>query len=216
VSIVRGSIRAALVIAPHPDDETIGAGLLIRALARRGVEVRVAIVTDGAGSHPNSSKWPRRRLIAARRLESRRAMARVGVPAHQVRFLGMADGSLPQNSAACRVALRREIARCRHLGLIVGPDGTDAHPDHRAVARAVASCRSPARRMTYRVWPHAQRKHGRASAASATGTAVKRSLIRLYRTQLGAVRDDPGGFAIAPHELAAFSHPIEHFGHAAR
>src|SRR3989441_4749496 len=38
-----------LVFAPHPDDETIGAGGLIFHLARRGVPVRVVFVTNGDG-----------------------------------------------------------------------------------------------------------------------------------------------------------------------
>jgi hypothetical protein len=41
------------------------------------------------------------------------------------------------------------------------------------------------------------------------GSAAKRSLIRVHRTQLGAIADDPAGFAIARHELDAFSHPLE-------
>src|SRR5437899_999403 len=38
-----------LVFAPHPDDETIGAGGLIFHLTRRSVPVRVVFVTNGDG-----------------------------------------------------------------------------------------------------------------------------------------------------------------------
>src|SRR5437016_2886198 len=38
-----------LVFAPHPDDETIGAGGLIFRLTRRGAPVRVVFVTNGDG-----------------------------------------------------------------------------------------------------------------------------------------------------------------------
>src|SRR5262245_56223051 len=40
-------ISTALVIAPHPDDEVLGAGGTIAKLAAEGTEVHVAIVTRG-------------------------------------------------------------------------------------------------------------------------------------------------------------------------
>src|SRR5690606_16204888 len=47
--------RRITVIAPHPDDESLGCGGLIAALAADGRAVQVVFVTDGAGSHPNSA-----------------------------------------------------------------------------------------------------------------------------------------------------------------
>ncbi|WP_445191526.1 PIG-L deacetylase family protein [Sphingomonas sp. Tas61C01] len=204
-----GNPRTALIVAPHPDDEVIGAAALIQSLRRGGTRVRVVVVADGAASHPASRRWPRARLVSARRRESRRALARLGVTAGAVRFLGLPDGGL---SGRCDRAVGRVVARHRQLGLIVGPMIDDAHPDHRAVAAAIARCRTPARRLGYRVWPH--RRGGQKLAASvrmAGGWLAKRSLIGVYRTQLGMIRDDPGGFAIARHELAAFAHPLETF-----
>ena len=40
-------VRTALVIAPHPDDEVLGAGGTIAKLVAQGAEVHVAIVTRG-------------------------------------------------------------------------------------------------------------------------------------------------------------------------
>lgn len=42
-----GRIRRALVIAPHPDDEVLGCGGVLAALADAGAETHVAIVTQG-------------------------------------------------------------------------------------------------------------------------------------------------------------------------
>ena len=204
-----GNPRTVLIVAPHPDDEVIGAAALIQSLQRGGTRVHVVVVADGAASHPEIRRWPRARLIAERRRESRRALARLGVTAGAVHFLGLPDGGL---SGCCNRPVGRTIARHPYLDLIVGPMVGDAHPDHRAVAAAIASCRTPARRLGYRVWPH--RRGGQNLAASlrmAGGWLAKRSLICTYRTQLGAIRDDPGGFAIARHELAAFAHPLETF-----
>ena len=36
-----------VVVAPHPDDETLAAGGLIAALTSRGIPVTVVAVTDG-------------------------------------------------------------------------------------------------------------------------------------------------------------------------
>jgi hypothetical protein len=98
------------------------------------------------------------------------------------------------------------------LDLIVGPAATDAHPDHRAVATALGRGFGEARRLSYHVWPPRAGATARAKTLSMRGGhAAKRSLLRLYRTQLGAITDDPTGFAIARHELAAFAHPLETF-----
>ncbi len=204
-------VRRAAIVAPHPDDEIIGAAALIAALRRNGCDVRVIVVSDGAASHPGSLKWPRRRLVAARRLESLRALRRLEVLPGKVRFLGLPDGAVGTQEAQCRRALHAALRRaCPDL--IVGPAISDAHPDHRAVAAALRQWRSGARRLSYKVWPPRQRLGARGGlVVSPRGASAKRSLIRVHRTQLGAIRDDPSGFAIAPHELAAFAYPIECF-----
>lgn len=211
-----GGVRAALIVAPHPDDEIIGAAGLIRTLTTRGVRVRVVIVSDGAGSHRGSVAWPRARLVAARRRESLHALRRLQVAAPRVTFLDLPDGALAEQAARCRRVLRRVAAR-DGCDLIVGPADTDGHPDHRAVAAALRGVRGRVRRLDYQVWPPRARRAVRArSIAVPGGSPMKRSLIRMHRTQLGIIRDDPAGFAIARHELAAFSHPIETFGAARR
>ncbi len=202
-------VRHALIIAPHPDDETIGAFGMIRALRLRSARVRVVIVTDGAGSHPASNRWPRTRLIAARRRESLMAMRRIGVAAGDVAFLGLADGGLSAMPARVGRRLHRAVARCRP-DLIVLPARDDDHPDHRAIAVALA--RTAARRLEYLVWPHRQTPSRQAShGLRLDSTAPKRGAIRRYRTQMGAITDDPGGFAISRRELAGFARPVEQF-----
>src|SRR5580704_16937481 len=47
-----------LVLAPHPDDESLGCGGLIADCQARGQPVYVLILTDGAGSHRNSREYP--------------------------------------------------------------------------------------------------------------------------------------------------------------
>lgn len=202
-------VRRATIVAPHPDDEVIGAAGLIAALRRQGSAVTVIVVSDGAASHPDSTRWPARRLIAARREESLRALRRLGVLPHMVTFLGLPDGALNDEGQRCRRMLHRLLARGA-ADLLVGPTAGDAHPDHRAVAAALRQWRGAARRLSYQVWPPQRRRVAR-QQMMVTGGMAKRSLIRVHRTQLGAITDDPNGFAIARHELAVFSHPIERF-----
>ncbi len=71
--------------------------------------------------------------------------------------------------------------------------------------------------MTYQVWPPQRARVARGRTVSlAGGAAAKRSLIRMHRTQLGAISDDPHGFAIARHELAVFAHPVEQYAQEGR
>lgn len=202
-------MRRAVIVAPHPDDEVIGAAGLIAALRRQGSDVDVIVVSDGAASHPSSKRWPRERLVAARRQESLRALRRLAVLPDRVTFLGLPDGALSSHDALCRRALHRSLAR-RAADLLVAPAVSDAHPDHQAVAAALDQWRCGARRLSYQVWPPRKQSGARVRTMVTCGVA-KRSLIRLHRTQLGAITDDPTGFAIARHELAAFAHPIERF-----
>lgn len=202
--------RSAVVFAPHPDDEIIGAAALIQALRQQGSHVTVVIVSDGSASHPASKRWPRNRLVGERKRESRRALHRLGVMAGDVLYLGMPDGALERHQTACR----RSFARiCSGADLIVGPSPCDDHPDHRAVAAALRGIGGAMPKLTYRVWPpHPVRMARERMVAMRGGWMAKRSLIALHRTQSGRITDDPGGFAISRHELAAFAHPIEAFG----
>lgn len=204
-------VRDALIVAPHPDDEAIGAFGLIRTLRRHGARVRIAVIADGAASHPRSVRWPRARLVAERRRETRRAMRPLGVTARNIRFLGLPDGNVGDASVQRWIGLRRAIRSVRPAGLLILPDRADAHPDHRTVARIAAEIAAPGvRRFSYIVWPGRPRgarpTHGLALGQSRT---AKRAAILRYRTQTGDIVDDPGGFAIAPHELRGFARPIE-------
>jgi LmbE family N-acetylglucosaminyl deacetylase len=138
-------VRSVLVVAPHPDDEVIGAFGLMRLLRRRGARVRVVIVTDGAGSHPNSRKWPRTRLVGARASETRAALRGIGIGAGDVRFLALPDGGLGTGGGSVRRVLARALAQARGHDLLVMPARDDDHPDHRVVSSVAADARLRAR-----------------------------------------------------------------------
>lgn len=204
-------VRSALIVAPHSDDETIGAFGLIHALRLGAARVRIIVVTDGAASHPNSVCWPRRQLVAERRRETLAAMRRIGVSAGGVTFLGLPDGQLWGRAATMSPVIRRAVARANRIDLLVLPACDDDHPDHRIVSAALR--RSGARQLHYLVWPSRQGVSRRASHSLRLGNraAAKRGAIRRYRSQMGAITDDPAGFSISRSELITFARPVELF-----
>lgn len=206
-------VRQAVIVAPHPDDEVIGAYGLIRALRATGTRVRVVVVTDGTGSHPDSARWPARKLATRRRNETLSALHGIRVFRSDVTFLGLPDGGLSGIAVKQALALRRAIARTPRCDLLVMPARDDDHPDHRAVAAIVRRTPTIKRRFEYLVWPSRKTRSRRAThrLSLGAGAAAKRGAILRYRSQTGAITDDPGGFAISRAELAAFSHPVERF-----
>ena len=65
--------RGVVVVAPHPDDESLGCGGLIAACCTQGIVVRLVVLSDGAGSHPGSQRYPAARLCALREAEVKEA-----------------------------------------------------------------------------------------------------------------------------------------------
>ena len=88
-----------LVIAPHPDDETLGAGGAIAQARKDGWHVTVVVVTNGdgfveslrepGGPHPTGAALEQ--LGTRRAKESRRGADALGVPSADVIFLGYPD-----------------------------------------------------------------------------------------------------------------------------
>jgi len=206
--------RRALIVAPHPDDEAIAACGLISSLLRQGTTVEVLVVSDGGASHPGSRRWHRLRLVAERRRETLRAMRGLGLTPHAVTFLGLPDGSLASAPKLLERRLGRALRPRRAPDLIVGPETTDDHADHRAVACALASIRRQGeRRLGYHVWPVDAARGARPYRVvlKAAALAIKRRIVRSYRTQAGAIMDSPTGFRMTHRHFKAFAAPIEQF-----
>jgi LmbE family N-acetylglucosaminyl deacetylase len=143
---------ALIVVAPHPDDETLGFGATASTLRSRGVDVRVVSVSDGGGAVPGLSPLERTWLERDRRKELRLATQTLGLG--EPICLGLPDGEL----SACEDELARLLADL----VASGPKGTwcaatwcgDGHPDHEAVGRAAAAAveRTDSTLLEYPVW----------------------------------------------------------------
>lgn len=145
-----------LVLAPHADDETIGAGALIAEAAAGGRLAGVVFVTDGRGSHGPDGP---RDLVAIRRREAHAALRRLSTMAPAPVFLDWRDAAPPSRGDACWHRTTRRLGElCRRLKVdaIAATSPLDPHCDHRAVAelaRDVArSAMRPVRVFDYVVW----------------------------------------------------------------
>lgn len=97
--------RDAWVVAPHPDDETLGCGGTVLEKCGRGARVHVAFVSDGSGSH---ARWMDRGELARRRKsEGARACELLGVRPGDVHFLDLPDGEISRHIELGAVALSR-------------------------------------------------------------------------------------------------------------
>lgn len=144
---------SVLVVAPHPDDETLGCGALIARLVEGGTPVDVLVVTDGRGSHP-ASALPPADLAAIRAAECVAACGRLGLPPDRVHALGIPEGLLAERTAELVERLTVLIERSAVTDLFV-PSALDWHPDHQLVRAAgvrVAAARPTVRLLEYPVW----------------------------------------------------------------
>jgi LmbE family N-acetylglucosaminyl deacetylase/SAM-dependent methyltransferase len=216
-------VSRAIVVAAHADDETLGAGGLIASLAGAGVELAVVIVTDGAGSHPDSATHTSQQVARLRRDEAITAIGNLA-PAAQVYFLGVADGTTPGATAD----IRRGIAdQLRDVDLIVATWRGDGHRDHRVVGEICAELAGQRgiRLLEYPIWmwhwgsPYesdAEEVPGSlawvAHSLAASARSAKSDALRAYRSQVDGLGDAPGdGPVLDSHFLANFEGLSEFF-----
>ena len=96
-----------LVIAPHPDDEVLGAGGCMLAAKAAGAAVHVLYLTDGegAGSHADKSQ-----IVAARTQLTHRALEHLPIDPKAVHRLHLPDGAVPHPGASEFDAVSGQIA----------------------------------------------------------------------------------------------------------
>jgi LmbE family N-acetylglucosaminyl deacetylase len=133
-----------LVVAPHPDDETLGCGVLIQHVLTAGGAVHLLLLTDG-----DNNPWPQRyierrlrigeadrqRWGSRRRNEAMHAIVHLGLSTGAIEPLGWRDMDLTRrlrdDSSASVAALQRIISSFGPT-LVCFPALEDSHPDHGA------------------------------------------------------------------------------------
>jgi LmbE family N-acetylglucosaminyl deacetylase len=120
-------LMPTVVISPHPDDETLGAGGLIAWLRSRGVPVTVVAVTDGERAYEGMPE-----LAGIREREQTAALVRLGVDPAQVQRFRLPDSDITAHEEWLVECLRPLAAEGVHL---ITPWCGDFHPDHEACGR---------------------------------------------------------------------------------
>jgi LmbE family N-acetylglucosaminyl deacetylase len=227
----RSEHASALVLAPHPDDETLGCGATILRKRTAGTPVHIALITDGGASH-NSAVLSRAELVARRQEEAVAACGVLGVRGSDVTFLGYTDGLLETEFDCLVRDIERLIRDCSPEEILT-PSVIDGHSDHRALnaatRRAVASLGHPVQVLEYPVWfwdPRSWvdfdapawikavqllyrpiellRRTRPRSVASGSFLEHKRAAISFYRSQLVNITGEPGWPILDPEFLEQF------------
>ncbi|HEX9794812.1 MAG TPA: PIG-L deacetylase family protein [Planctomycetota bacterium] len=176
--------QRVLVLAPHPDDESLGCGGTLREHLLAGDHVEVLFLTSGErGCHgaPPEETGPRREA------EALAALTCLG--AARAHFWRLADGGLRADEAAvARLAAQLLAGRYDVLYL---PHAGEAHADHRAAAEITARAlrraggAAPAQAWAYEVWtPLAELDR---VVDVTPHLPAKLQAIREYRSQAGAI-----------------------------
>ena len=100
--------RPTVVVAPHPDDETLGCGGTIARLRDADIAVGVVFATDGAAAH--RGRVEDRVLARWREDEAHAAAAALGVDGPSLRFCRVPDGTLQADDASVGSALLDLVA----------------------------------------------------------------------------------------------------------
>ena len=132
-----------LIIAPHPDDETLGCGGTIVRHRQAGDAVCVLVVTDGGSSRAGG--YGRAAIRAIRAGEAAAAIAHLG-PTEIVQF-GLPKSRWTPPDLQAR--LTELLARVRPT-LIYSTSCVDFHPEHRRVALGLAKTLAAVRLPTLR------------------------------------------------------------------
>jgi len=206
-----------VVIAPHPDDETFGCGLLLAQPPTSETTMHVIFLTRGEGSHSGHPDLTPAMLAEFRSREAAAAASLLGVPPAALHFLDLPDGRLAHlNETAAAAAVERIAALLERLkpAVVLVPDPRDGSTEHAAAFRllnGVAARPGTAwRRLTYLVWSAwsprllARIAFGRGRIRrhwASAGTAAKRRAALAYGSQTAPAH--PWKHAVLPMDFVA-------------
>ena len=194
-------VDRVLVLAPHPDDESIACGGLLLATRDVAAARRVVVITDG-DNNPWPQRWiekrwqidaqARARWGARRRSEAQTALDVLGVEPAQRFFFGLPDlgltNLLMRDDQGLRDGIRTQLEEFQP-NLVLAPVIDDHHPDHSAlhVALRFALWRyrgTPPQVLTFTVHGHASGGDFCEVPLDESQHATKRQAILCHQTQI--------------------------------
>lgn len=219
VDITAECDRSCLVVAPHPDDETLGCGVTIMRRLNAGASVRVLIASDGAKWPPSESQDENRRVRLA---ELASAAAILGLQGSDVSTLRLPDGGLAEAGDVLAEAVREQVAASGAVDVFVSSPA-DPHPDHQVLGSLVCEAlrNVPVQVLSYPVWQwtrpagwlRAVRASGRPVRVSTNGYLERKmQAVACYRSQHSSANADPStDTGLTPWFLARFLGTAELF-----
>ena len=212
--------RSCVVLAPHPDDETLGCAATIMRKVDAGTPVRVVVVTDGSTYPPHKS---REQNIADRDAELRAACRVLGLADDAVVHLSFPETKLHLAGEALVDALS-DIVSEDHPDDVLVTSEADPHSDHAALGQATRRVMAgrDGRVCVYPIWQWERPRswmrtlHGasRPERVSTSGYLErKHQAIALFRSQLttAAGGELDGGIGLTPMFLRRFTGTHEVF-----
>lgn len=181
--------KKVLVIAPHPDDESIGCGGTLLRHVKDGDTVQVVFLTSGEkGGHGLSVA----ETIRVREAEARKAAKILGV--RHLEFWRLPDGAVrPSRDAVDR--LRKKLQEFQPHTIYVTHE-CEMHPDHRGAVRLLMSSLQSVRRrkhakawtptmLGYEVWTPIQKLDDIVDISEFMDKKLR--AVRAYRSQCAVV-----------------------------
>jgi N-acetylglucosamine malate deacetylase 1 len=179
--------KDVLVLAPHPDDESLGCGGTIRLISQSGTPVDVIFLTRGENGLNSSHEQPESvhaQLATMREAEARAACQVLGI--RHVEFLNGIDGGL-SNQPHLAHPLAGLLAERRYQR-VFAPWHGEAHPDHvaafRLLQRAVREADVVPAIWLYEVWTPLQPN---THVPVDTTMSAKREAIEKHQSQLACL-----------------------------
>jgi LmbE family N-acetylglucosaminyl deacetylase len=225
-----------LVLAPHPDDETLACGAV---LARHDGPDSAYVIVASDGSL-GAYGAERAALAAQRQAELGEATAALGLGPSQVEWWGLEDGSLPSHMDELTDRLGRVFDELRPA-VVLSPWAFDVHSDHAALGLAArtAAADRPLELLEYVTWAWDRPSHlvralrsraaavtrGRArwlpsgrpvAVATAPALEAKRAAIACYGSQLAGPRTRRGEASLDEAMVELFLSRAELFWPAPR
>lgn len=221
-------IKRCLILAPHPDDESLACGGLIQLLVQKGCDVRVILTTDGSQSH-QSLTYPPDRLAELRYTEMVSALEFLGLSQDKLSGYKSKDSAMPAKGEDGFDALSKKL----HADLssflpqlILVPYELDPHRDHRATFQLLFSALKNVTDYKPTIWEYPIWLYENASkndipkleAGELKFLEIKDHLqqknkaIHAHRSQTTQmINDDPTGFMLTEGMIGNFLTGKEYF-----
>jgi LmbE family N-acetylglucosaminyl deacetylase len=176
--------KTILVLAPHPDDESLGCGGTVKLLTQAGMQVDVVLMTRGENGLDAPGQQPaavHEQLAARRETEARASCEVLGV--RDVQFLTGIDGGLSHQPHLAKPLI--SILQAASYQRVFAPWYGESHPDHvatfRLLQRAIAESGVRPAIWLYEVWtPLSPTDHVPIDATM----SAKREAITKHESQL--------------------------------